>query len=102
MKRAKQLAALLVPAGLHYDEPMGNEARTLLAEALSLPNSDRADLAAQLLASLDQPASESQEDIDRLWATEIERRAERVLAGESRGEPWDEVRSRIERDLATG
>ncbi len=81
---------------------MGHEARTLLSEALLLPDSDRADLAAELLASLDQPASESQEDIDRLWVTEIERRAERVLAGESHGEPWDEVRSRIERDLAAG
>lgn len=88
--------------GLHYDEPVGNDARTLLNEALSLPDSDRADLAAELLASLDQPASESQEDIDQLWAEEIERRAKQAVAGESRGEPWDDVRSRIERDLAAG
>jgi hypothetical protein len=67
-----------------------------------LPDSDRADLAAELLASLDEPASESQEDIDRLWVTEVERRTKRVLAGESHGEPWDEVRNRIERDLSAG
>lgn len=81
---------------------LGHEARTLLSEALLLPDSDRADLAAELLASLDEPASESQEDIDRLWVTEVERRTKRVLAGESHGEPWDEVRNRIERDLSAG
>ena len=81
---------------------MGNEARSLLEVALSLPDSDRADLAAELLASLDKPDSESRAEIDRLWATEIERRSQRVLAGESHGEPWDVVRTRIERDLAEG
>jgi len=81
---------------------MGGEAFTLLAEALSLPDSDRAELAAELLASLDQPATESQQDIDRLWAIEIERRTKKVIAGEARCEPWDKVRTRIERDLATG
>ena len=87
---------------LDYDARMGNEARALLTEALALADSDRADLAAELLASLDEPSSDSQDDIERLWATEIERRSNRVLAGDSHGEPWDEVRSRIERDLSAG
>ncbi len=81
---------------------MGNEARTLLAEALELSDQDRADLAAQLLASLDEPTSDSQEEIDRLWAIEIERRSTRFRSGESEGVPWDEVRSQIERNLAAG
>jgi len=81
---------------------MGNEARTLLTAALALADNDRADLAAELLASLDEPAADSQEDIDRLWAAEIERRANRVLGGDSQGEPWEQVRSRIERDLTAG
>ena len=81
---------------------MGHEARTLLAEALELSDHDRADLAAQLLASLDEPTSDSQEEIDRLWAIEIERRSARFRSGESVGVPWDEVRSQIERNLAAG
>lgn len=37
--------------------------------------------------------------VSGMWATEIERRAERVVAGESRSEPWDRVRGNIERGL---
>jgi len=91
---------MFASSGLHYAMPMGNDARTLLTEALELADDDRADLAAELLASLDEPTSDSQEEIDRLWAVEIERRSNRVLSGESRGEPWDEARRRIESDLA--
>ena len=79
---------------------MGNEAQTLLTEALSLSDHDRADLAAELLASLDAPTSDSQEEVDRLWAVEIERRSDRVLSGESPGVLWDEARQRIESELA--
>jgi putative addiction module component (TIGR02574 family) len=91
---------MFTSSALHYDVPMGNDARTLLTEALELAADDRAELAAELLASLDDPASDSQEEVDRLWAAEIERRSNRVLSGESPGEPWDEARRRIESDLA--
>ena len=83
-----------------YGEAMGKDARSLLAEALALEDGDRADLAAELLASLDDPTFDSQEDVDRLWATEIERRSNRDLSGGSRGESRHDVRSRIEADLA--
>lgn len=79
---------------------MGNEAQTLLTEALSLPGRDRAHLAAELIASLDEPTSDSQDEVDRLWAIEIERRSDRVISGESAGIPWDEARQQIERGLA--
>lgn len=75
---------------------MGNEARILLAEALALSDHERADLAAELLASLDEPDAESQGEIEQLWATEIDRRAQRVLSGGSRGELWSSARQRIE------
>jgi len=35
----------------------------------------------------------------REWGEEIERRARRVLSGESMGEPWEDVRDRIEKRL---
>ncbi len=48
-------------------------------------------MAAELLASVDEP----QEGVEQAWAEEIERRAQRVLAGESPGTPWRETRARI-------
>jgi putative addiction module component (TIGR02574 family) len=78
---------------------MGKDARTLLTEALELAVDDRAELAAELFVSLDEPTPDSQEEVDRLWAAEIGRRSNRVLSGESSGEPWDEARRRIESDL---
>lgn len=48
----------------------------------------------------DQSDDEVEANVERLWATEIERRADRVLTGESRGEPWATVRHRIEQELS--
>lgn len=76
---------------------MGRAAKELLHQALELPTRERADLAAELIASLDGPADP---DVEAAWAAEIERRATRVLSGESPGIPWDEVRRRAERDLS--
>ena len=76
---------------------MGRAAKEFLQEALGLPTRARADLAAELIASLDGPADP---DVEAGWAAEIERRASRVLGGESLGIPWDEVRRRAERDLS--
>lgn len=59
---------------------------------MELPSEDRARLAAALLASLDDGQDD---DADRAWAAEIERRADRVLAGGSSGEPWPDVRARL-------
>ena len=46
----------------------------------------RAELAAELLASLDGPADA---DAEAAWAAEIDRRIEAVEAGSIRLEPWD-------------
>ena len=72
----------------------------LLQEALKLPHTERADVAAELLASLDEAPAENLEEVERAWAAEIERRARRVLAGESAGVPWEQVKERIEGRLA--
>ena len=58
-----------------------------------------ADVAAELLASLDDEATEDPAAVRAAWAAEIERRAQRVLSGESAGEPWEDVRNRIVQDL---
>jgi putative addiction module component (TIGR02574 family) len=79
---------------------MTNRAQDLLREALSLPVDQRADVAAELLASLDEAATIDAAAVEAAWAREIERRARRVMAGESLGEPWEDVRARVARRLA--
>ena len=74
--------------------------KALLAEALKLPHGERADVAAELLASLDEETAADPVEVERAWAVEIERRARRALAGESAGTPWEEARERIEERLA--
>ncbi|MFO7565741.1 MAG: addiction module protein [Enhygromyxa sp.] len=69
---------------------------SLLSIALQLPVDERAELAAELLASLD---GEPSPDVDAAWAKEIERRARRVLDQGSRGRTWDEVREDLRRTL---
>lgn len=71
----------------------------MLREALTLSPDERADVAAELLASLDDQATEDPAAVRAAWAAEIERRAQRVLSGESAGEPWEDVRNRIVQDL---
>lgn len=51
---------------------------TIRREALSLPVQDRADLAEQLLSSLD---SLSEAEIAELWAVEAARRADEIDLG---------------------
>jgi hypothetical protein len=77
---------------------MTDRAQAVLRDALTLPLEERADVAAELLASLDD-ASEDPAAVQSAWAKEIERRGRRVLAGESAGESWEDVRGRVERRL---
>ena len=81
---------------------MTSRAQDLLRDALALPSDERADVAAELLASLDDPAPTEATAVEALWARELERRARRVIAGESAGEPWDDVRKRVVGRLAGG
>lgn len=78
---------------------MSPRAQELLREAMALPVKERADLAAELLASLDDAAAEDAAEVEAAWAAEIERRARRVIAGETAGIPWEDVRRRAESDL---
>jgi putative addiction module component (TIGR02574 family) len=79
---------------------MTDRAQELLREALTLPVDERADVAAELLASLDESSTMDAAAVATAWAREIERRARRVMAGESPGEPWEDVRAHVARRLA--
>jgi putative addiction module component (TIGR02574 family) len=78
---------------------MTSRAQELLREALTLPIAERADVAAELLASLDSAEADNPTEVEAAWASEIERRARRVMAGESAGIPWSDVRQRAEAEL---
>ena len=57
-------------------------------------------MAAELLASLDEAPATNPTEVEAAWAHEIERRARRVMSGESVGEPWEDVRARVTQRLA--
>ena len=75
---------------------MSKAAHDVLAEALRLEPDSRADVAAELLASLDGPTDR---DAEAAWDAEIERRIAAIEAGTIRLEPWADVKRRIERDV---
>ena len=78
---------------------MSSRAQAVLREALALPIAERANVAAELLASLDDAETENLAEVEAAWAAAIERRARRVMAGESAGVPWEDVRRRAEAEL---
>lgn len=75
---------------------MTKAAEAVLADALRLDSKARAELAAELLASLDGPA---EPDAEQAWAVEIERRVAALEAGTETLESWEQVKRRIEKDV---
>jgi putative addiction module component (TIGR02574 family) len=75
---------------------MTDTAAKLLDEALRLSDSERAELAAKLIESLD---AQSDEDVDAAWAAEIERRCALLDSGEAVTSDWSDVRRRIESEI---
>jgi putative addiction module component (TIGR02574 family) len=67
---------------------MGAEALRILQSALALSDNERADVAAELLASLD---GEADPNAESEWAEEIGRRAQSVLAGTAKLVDWENV-----------
>ena len=75
---------------------MTDATRNVLADALRLDPDARAELAAEILASLDGPADP---DAEAAWAVEIQRRVAAIEAGSMPLEPWKDVRHRIEKEI---
>lgn len=72
------------------------KASAILADALRLEPDLRAEIASELLASLDGPADP---DAEGAWDAEIARRVAAIEAGTIHLEPWTEAKRRIERDV---
>ncbi len=75
---------------------MAKPTKDILRKAMELDAADRADLAAELIASLDE---EADEDVEIAWAKEIERRIAAIEAGTTTLSPWSDVKQRIEKEI---
>ena len=74
---------------------MTKDATRLLEDALRLEPADRAQLAEELLASLD----ETEADVERAWAAEIARRAAEARDGAAGEEDWRSALREVQRDV---
>ena len=75
---------------------MTANAEQVLANALSLPPNERAQLAEQLFASLDI----SQDELDRLWAQEADSRIDAYERGEIKTISAEKVFKSIDRKIS--
>jgi putative addiction module component (TIGR02574 family) len=66
----------------------------LFAAALTLPESERAELAHRLIVSLDEP-SDDPAVVAEEWTAEVGRRLAGIEAGTTTGIPWAEVREQL-------
>jgi putative addiction module component (TIGR02574 family) len=78
--------------GMNTEVEMPDQAE-VLRNALSLDGHDRAALAERLLASLEEL---TEEEAERLWAEEAQRRLEEYRAGRAKAVPVEEVHEKAE------
>ena len=71
-------------------------AKDLRREVLNLSREERAGLARELIESLD---GTRDDDAERAWLDEAERRATEVTSGQAELEDWADVRERIAKKL---
>jgi putative addiction module component (TIGR02574 family) len=72
---------------------MSIEGQQFLAAALAIPDSERAEIAARLIRSLE---SKPEDDVDVAWVAEIERRIRSIDDGSAKLIPWDDVMQEID------
>jgi putative addiction module component (TIGR02574 family) len=83
--RSSQVAAGHIILG------MTHEAHELLQKALALPENERAELAGNLISSLDATVDDG---VDAAWQQEVVRRLHEVQAGKVETISWEEVQQR--------
>lgn len=75
---------------------MSAKSAALRIEVLSLPAEDRAVLAAELLASLDDNAGDDDPaEVERTWGEEMARRSRQIASGEVKTVTWAEVLEQV-------
>lgn len=74
---------------------MTKDATRVLEDALKLAPAERAELAEELLASLD----ETEAEVERAWAAEIAKRAAEARANSSGEEDWRTASADVQREV---
>lgn len=79
-----------------YRGGMNAKARAMRSEVLALPEVERAELIFDLLDSLDdRPTESDQAELDIVWADETARRANQIDSGELATDSWDDVVDKV-------
>ena len=71
---------------------MTDKSQVVLEEALKLTTNERAEVAEQLIASLDEA---SDTDVEQAWQEEVQRRLQQIERGEVKTIPWEVVQRRL-------
>lgn len=71
---------------------MTQKSQVLLEEALKLSPDERAEVAEQLIASLEEAPDI---DVEQAWQEEVQRRLQQIERGEVKTIPWEEVQRRL-------
>ncbi len=75
---------------------MSAKSAALRTEVLALPIEERAVLAVELLASLDDDIAEDDPaEVDSAWGEEMARRSAQIAAGEVKSLSWSEVLEQV-------
>ena len=80
---------------------MTDNASAVLRDALALRADERAHIAADLIASLDEERDDANA-VATAWADELERRARQALSDPTAGEDWESLRERVAGRLTSG
>lgn len=82
---------------------MSAKSAALRTEVLALPTEERAVLAVELLASLDDDIAEDDPaEVDRAWGEEMSRRSQQIAAGEVKTLSWSEVLEKVAASRGSG
>jgi putative addiction module component (TIGR02574 family) len=71
---------------------MTDKTQAILEQALKLSPTERAYMAEQLIASLDEVADI---EVEKAWQEEIQKRIQQVESGEVKTIPWEEVQRQL-------
>lgn len=71
---------------------MEQSSQSILDQALKLPPNERAEVAEQLIQSLEPPADG---EVEQAWQQEIQQRLSEITSGVAKTIPWEEVQRRL-------
>ena len=74
---------------------MTQSAEKVLSDALSLSETERAEVVARLMETLDPAGDQVDQGYDAAWQAELEERGRQLDSGEVKAIPWEDVRREL-------